>query len=105
VQLVFLSYSANFEYFHYVMAGSSNVFGIEPDEFMCNPNGWRELAVPKPQRFPVRGQGSGAHDRRSKVVAEGVEQTAQRQILRQANCDYVQGYLLSQPQMPEGLMK
>ncbi len=40
-----------------------------------------------------------------KVIAEGVEQAAQRQMLRQANCDYVQGYLLSQPQVPEGLMK
>jgi diguanylate cyclase (GGDEF)-like protein/PAS domain S-box-containing protein len=47
VQLVFFSYSANFEYFHYITAGSSNVFGIEPEEFMRNPNSWRELVVPE----------------------------------------------------------
>jgi EAL domain-containing protein (putative c-di-GMP-specific phosphodiesterase class I) len=38
-----------------------------------------------------------------KVVAEGVEEQAQLDILRCANCDFVQGYLLSRPQPPEAL--
>jgi diguanylate cyclase (GGDEF)-like protein/PAS domain S-box-containing protein len=47
VKLVFFSYSANFEYAHYITAGSSNIFGIEPEAFMRNPNGWLELVVPE----------------------------------------------------------
>jgi diguanylate cyclase (GGDEF)-like protein/PAS domain S-box-containing protein len=46
VKLVFFSYSANFEYFHYITAGSANVFGIEPEEFMRHPNSWLELVLP-----------------------------------------------------------
>jgi EAL domain-containing protein (putative c-di-GMP-specific phosphodiesterase class I) len=38
-----------------------------------------------------------------KVVAEGVEEQEQLDILRQVQCDYVQGYLLSRPQPPEAL--
>jgi diguanylate cyclase (GGDEF)-like protein/PAS domain S-box-containing protein len=43
--LVFYSYSANFEYFHYVSAGSSRVFGIEPEELQRNPSAWIELVL------------------------------------------------------------
>jgi EAL domain-containing protein (putative c-di-GMP-specific phosphodiesterase class I) len=39
------------------------------------------------------------------VVAEGVEEAGQLDFLRRVNCDYVQGYLLSKPQPPDGLMK
>jgi EAL domain-containing protein (putative c-di-GMP-specific phosphodiesterase class I) len=45
-----------------------------------------------------------AHKLGIKVIAEGVEEAAQLEILRQVNCDYVQGYLLSRPQAPEGLI-
>ena len=38
-----------------------------------------------------------------KVVAEGVEEEAQLDILRQVQCDYVQGYLLCRPRAPEAL--
>jgi EAL domain-containing protein (putative c-di-GMP-specific phosphodiesterase class I) len=38
-----------------------------------------------------------------KVVAEGVEEPEQLDILRQVRCDYVQGYLLARPQPPEAL--
>ncbi|CAN7305723.1 putative bifunctional diguanylate cyclase/phosphodiesterase [Paraburkholderia sp. SIMBA_054] len=72
VKLVFFSYSANFEYFHYITAGSSNVFGIEPDEFMRNPNGWRELVVPE-DRAALQAE-------MVRIVAESTEGRAQYRI-------------------------
>ena len=35
------------------------------------------------------------------VVAEGVEDEAQRQVLREVGCDQLQGYLIGRP-MPAG---
>jgi diguanylate cyclase (GGDEF)-like protein/PAS domain S-box-containing protein len=43
--LVFYSYSADFEQFHYVSAGSSRVFGIEPEALQRNPSAWIELVL------------------------------------------------------------
>ena len=45
-----------------------------------------------------------AHKLGIQVIAEGVEEAAQLEILRRVNCDYVQGFLLSRPQPPEGLI-
>jgi len=42
-----------------------------------------------------------AHKLGLKVIAEGVETEAQRKLLRNARCDYAQGYLLSRPVSPE----
>lgn len=38
-----------------------------------------------------------AHSLRLTVVAEGVENDSQRELLAQAGCDYMQGFLLAQP--------
>ena len=38
-----------------------------------------------------------AHTQGLKVVAEGVETLEQKHILKQMNCDHIQGYLLSKP--------
>jgi diguanylate cyclase (GGDEF)-like protein/PAS domain S-box-containing protein len=42
-----------------------------------------------------------AHTLRLKVLAEGVETTAQLEFLRERGCDFCQGYLLSRPLPPE----
>ncbi|MCX9156226.1 EAL domain-containing protein [Niveibacterium sp. 24ML] len=44
-----------------------------------------------------------SHALRHKVVAEGVETSAQLNQLRRAGCDYVQGYLVARP-MPEAAL-
>ncbi|SAL29052.1 response regulator receiver modulated diguanylate cyclase/phosphodiesterase [Caballeronia telluris] len=47
VQLVFYSYSADFEYFHYVSAGIEAVFGIAPCVLMQRPSAWLDLVLPE----------------------------------------------------------
>nr|WP_325170166.1 EAL domain-containing protein [Noviherbaspirillum pedocola] len=42
-----------------------------------------------------------AHKLGIKVVAEGIEEPAHRELLARAGCDYGQGYLLSRPLTPE----
>ena len=49
----------------------------------------------------VTGMIALAHSLRLKVVAEGVETAEQREFLVRCDCDYIQGYLLSQPVPPE----
>jgi EAL domain-containing protein (putative c-di-GMP-specific phosphodiesterase class I) len=46
-----------------------------------------------------------AHALNLKVVAEGVETENQRDLLKQAGCDYAQGYLFARPMPPEELEK
>jgi len=45
-----------------------------------------------------------AHNLELKVVAEGVEDTESRDLLRKFNCDYCQGYLFSMPLTEEQLL-
>jgi diguanylate cyclase (GGDEF)-like protein/PAS domain S-box-containing protein len=64
----------------------------------------------------VRGIGTGGNDEHlveimislahrigAKVVAEGVEQQPQMEWLRNAGCDYIQGYLVGRPGPPEAV--
>lgn len=44
---------------------------------------------------------SMAHELGMKVVAEGVETSVQRDLLKGAGCDYAQGYLFSRPLAPD----
>ena len=44
-----------------------------------------------------------AHKLGLKVVAEGVETTAQRALLRDAGCDYAQGFLFGHPMTAQEL--
>jgi EAL domain-containing protein (putative c-di-GMP-specific phosphodiesterase class I) len=46
-----------------------------------------------------------AHALHLEVVAEGVETEGQRDLLKQAGCDYAQGYLFARPMPPEDLEK
>lgn len=46
-----------------------------------------------------------AHRIGAQVVAEGVEQGGQLEWLRQADCDYVQGFLLGRPQPADTVMR
>ncbi|WP_210542896.1 bifunctional diguanylate cyclase/phosphodiesterase [Rhodoferax sp. PAMC 29310] len=44
-----------------------------------------------------------AHALKLKVIAEGVETAEQRDLLKQAGCDYAQGYLFARPMPPADL--
>jgi diguanylate cyclase (GGDEF)-like protein/PAS domain S-box-containing protein len=44
--MVFYSYSADFENFHYVSAGVAKVFGITPAVLREKPSAWLELVIP-----------------------------------------------------------
>ena len=56
-------------------------------------------------RQVVRAVVSMAHGMELKVVAEGIEQKYQVELLRQFQCDYVQGYYFSKPIPPEDFVQ
>src|SRR5690606_39313408 len=45
-----------------------------------------------------------AHDMGIKVIAEGVENKMQYDILKRLNCDYIQGYYIQRPLTPNNLI-
>lgn len=57
----------------------------------------RSLTVNQRQKATVAGVLALAQNLDIKVVAEGVEEEEQLQILSEMGCDYVQGYLISRP--------
>jgi len=65
----------------------------------------RDLAVDSEDQLIVKATIELAHTLNMKVIAEGVETFATNNILREMNCDYVQGYYISRPieaeQIPE----
>lgn len=57
------------------------------------------------QKALVKGVIFLAKSLQLKVVAEGVENKAQAEILKQLGCDYFQGYLIAKPMKPDVLMQ
>jgi len=60
-----------------------------------------ELTTSETHRALVEGIVVMAHKLKLKVIAEGVETEAQRELLLHAGCDCAQGYLFSKPIMAE----
>lgn len=56
-------------------------------------------------RSLVRGMIDMAHNLSCKVVAEGVENEAQKDFLRAISCDYIQGYYYSKPLSKRDLLE
>jgi len=64
----------------------------------------REVDINPDDAAIVSGIIALAHSLRLSVVAEGVETQEQRDFLARAGCDYIQGYLLAQPEPVEPFM-
>ena len=73
------------------------VHGVKIDRSFIN-----EMMTQHEQRTIVSTVISLAHALGLKVVAEGVENDSQYEMLRRMGCDQVQGYLISPPMPPEG---
>jgi EAL domain-containing protein (putative c-di-GMP-specific phosphodiesterase class I) len=63
----------------------------------------RNLARDSEDMAPCEAVVIMAHKLGLKVIAEGVENQPQHDLLRKIGCDYAQGYLFSEPQRPEDL--
>ncbi len=78
VRLVFYSYSADFERFHYVSAGVERLFGITPDDLKRSPSAWLELVLPE-DLGPVRAE-------MRRIVSEATEGRFEYRIRCQDGC-------------------
>ncbi len=67
-------------------------------------DGWQE-GMPDSDTSLVRHIIQVAHETSRVVVAEGIEQKYQVELLRQFQCDYVQGYYFSKPIPPEDFVE
>ena len=67
-------------------------------------DGWQE-GMPDSDSSLVRHIIQVAHETSRVVVAEGIEQKYQVELLRQFQCDYVQGYYFSKPIPPEDFVQ
>ncbi len=61
------------------------------------------IGTDSPDEHMVRATISIAHGIHAKVLAKGVERDEQAEWLREAGCDFVQGYLVGRPVPPEHL--
>ena len=57
----------------------------------------RDMVADPDDQLIVKATIELAHTLDLKVIAEGVETFATNEILREMNCDYVQGYYISRP--------
>lgn len=74
-----------------------------PDTVKIDRSFTAKLARDAATRTIVRGIVEMSHELGIRVTAEGVEEEEQLDILREAKCDYVQGYHLSRPVAPQAL--
>lgn len=65
----------------------------------------RDVATDPGDRAIVRSIIAMAHELGLKVIAEGIETQAQKTLLREAGCDYGQGFLFSKAVPPEEFEK
>jgi diguanylate cyclase (GGDEF)-like protein/PAS domain S-box-containing protein len=72
--LVFYTYSADFKSFHYVSAGCSKVFGIDPHELRHNPTAWLDLVLE--EDLP------SVRDEMHRIVSQSVEGRVEYRIRR-----------------------
>lgn len=64
-----------------------------------------EITSNSSDQIMVRSTIDLAHELGLEVVAEGIEDAATLQVLRDLNCDYAQGYLISRPLAPEDFIR
>jgi diguanylate cyclase (GGDEF)-like protein/PAS domain S-box-containing protein len=70
--MVFYSYSANFERFHYVSAGAAKVFGLTPAVLRENPGAWLDLVIPEDL--------DRLHEEMQRIVMDSADGKAQYRI-------------------------
>jgi hypothetical protein len=72
--LVLYSYSADFQVFHYISAGCSAVFGLEPAQLQRNASAWMERVLAEDLEA-LRGE-------MDRIVNDGVEGRAEYRFIR-----------------------
>jgi diguanylate cyclase (GGDEF)-like protein/PAS domain S-box-containing protein len=78
VQLVFYSYSSNFEHFYHVSAGAERLFGITAEELCKRPSAWLELVLPEDLE-PL-------HAEMHRIAAEAADGRCEYRIRRPDGC-------------------
>jgi EAL domain-containing protein (putative c-di-GMP-specific phosphodiesterase class I) len=63
----------------------------------------RDIAIDVHDRAVVEAVSAIGHSMQISVLAEGVENEEQLALVEAAGCDFVQGYLISEPMPPEAL--
>lgn len=98
VQLAIDDFGTGYSSFSYLRKFSMDYIKIDKsfvDEIIINPN---TEAIVSAMIFM-------GHELKMVVIAEGVEDQAQCDMLQKLNCDQYQGYLSSQPMPPEQVLR